>query len=427
MKKDIFSRTKRKIIAISITIVFFCLIIFATITQVFYYSRFLKNVDYQLMEQKKLISGDVFNGGSGYSTQKNTHIPENFKGRPDTKAMRVPPNLIVILYNNGEFQAMSNNLYFSEDNLPQFPDNSDDNIVTIESNGYAFRGVSVTHDSKKIQILANIDSEIASMKRLVTSMIFGLITLIAIALVLSAYLAAKVIKPVREAYDKQVYFVQDASHEMRTPLAVIKGKLELLANASGDRIYDHFDHISKIMSEIRGLEKLNSDLLLLSKEDLNLGNNIEKFDLNDFIDEISEFYTDLAEIKKKKFTIIRPEESTQVEWDYNKIKRALTVLLENAFKYTDENGEIHLKIEIIKKYVRISVKDNGIGIKEEEKTRIFDRFYRSEFVRGKNIGGTGIGLSLLKSIGKSFGIKIKVNSEYGVGSEFILDIPKVIK
>ena len=379
------------------------------------------------MEQKKLISGDVFNGGSGYSTQKNTHIPENFKGRPDTKAMRVPPNLIVILYNNGEFQAMSNNLYFSEDNLPQFPDNSDDNIVTIESNGYAFRGVSVTHDSKKIQILANIDSEIASMKRLVTSMIFGLITLIAIALVLSAYLAAKVIKPVREAYDKQVYFVQDASHEMRTPLAVIKGKLELLANASGDRIYDHFDHISKIMSEIRGLEKLNSDLLLLSKEDLNLGDNIEKFDLNDFIDEISEFYTDLAEIKKKKFTIIRPEESTQVEWDYNKIKRALTVLLENAFKYTDENGEIHLKIEIIKKYVRISVKDNGIGIKEEEKTRIFDRFYRSEFVRGKNIGGTGIGLSLLKSIGKSFGIKIKVNSEYGVGSEFILDIPKVIK
>lgn len=427
MKKDIFSRTKRKIIAISITIVFFCLIIFATITQVFYYSRFLKNVDYQLMEQKKLISGDVFNGGSGYSTQKNTHIPENFKGRPDTKAMRVPPNLIVILYNNGEFQAMSNNLYFSEDNLPQFPDNSDDNIVTIESNGYAFRGVSVTHDSKKIQILANIDSEIASMKRLVTSMIFGLITLIAIALLLSAYLAAKVIKPVREAYDKQVYFVQDASHEMRTPLAVIKGKLELLANASGDRIYDHFDHISKIMSEIRGLEKLNSDLLLLSKEDLNLGDNIEKFDLNDFIDEISEFYTDLAEIKKKKFTIIRPEESTQVEWDYNKIKRALTVLLENAFKYTDENGEIHLKIEIIKKYVRISVKDNGIGIKEEEKTRIFDRFYRSEFVRGKNIGGTGIGLSLLKSIGKSFGIKIKVNSEYGVGSEFILDIPKVIK
>ena len=427
MKKDIFLRTKRNIIIISITIVFFCLIIFSAITQMFYDSRVLKNVDHQLMEQKKLLSGDVFNDGSGYSTQNNTHIPENFKGRPDGKFMRVPPNLIVILYDNGQLINMSMNMYFSENNLPEFPNDYDGNIVTLESNGYKFRGISVTHENKEIQVLINIDVEIESMKRLGTSILFGLIALIAITLVLSAYLASKVIKPVREAYDKQVYFVQDASHEMRTPLAVIRGKLELLAGASCDRIGDHFEHISKIMSEIRGLEKLNSDLLLLSKEDLSLGDNITKFDLNDFIDEISEFYTDLAEIKEKNFDIIRPEKSTHVEWDYIKIKRVLTILLENAFKYTDENGQIQLKIEILKKTVRISVKDNGIGIKEEDKERIFDRFYRSELVRGKNIGGTGIGLSLLKSISNSFEIKVKVNSEYGAGSEFILDIPKATK
>lgn len=427
MKKDLFSRTRRNITAISITIVFLCLIVFSAITQIFYYSRVLRNVDIQLMEQKKLLSGDVFNGGDGYSTQKNTHIPENFKGKPEDKGMRVPPNLIVILYKDNEFQAMSNNLYFSEDNLPKFPKNSEDKIVSLEINGYKFRGISVKQENKEFQIFSNIDAEIGSMYRLATSILFGLIILVVVALAMSAYLASRVIKPVREAYDKQVYFVQDASHEMRTPLAVIKGKLELLANASGDRIDDHFEHISKIMSEIRGLEKLNSDLLLLSKEDLSLGDNIGEFDLNDFIDEISEFYTDLAEIKEKKFSIIRPEESTKVQWDYTKIKRVLTILLENAFKYTDENGEIILKIEIIKKYIRISVKDNGIGIKEEDKSRIFDRFYRSEFVRGQNIGGTGIGLSLLKSISKSFDIKIKVNSEYGVGSEFILDIPKVTK
>ena len=366
MKKDIFSKTKRNIIAISITIVFFCLIIFSVITQIFYYSRVLGSVDHLLNDQIKLLSGDVFNNGSGYSTEKNTHIPENFKGKPGDKAMRVPPNLIVILYNDGEFQNMSNNMYFSEDNLPQFPKNSYDKIVTLDSNGYKFRGISVIHENREIQVLANIDSEIDSIKRLSTSIIFGLVVLVAIALALSAYLASKVVKPVREAYDKQVYFVQDASHEMRTPLAVIKGKLELLANASGDKIDDHFEHISKIMSEVRGLEKLNSDLLLLSKEDLSLGDNIGRFDLNDFIDEISEFYTDLAEIKDKKFSIIRPEESTMVEWDYNKIKRVLTILLENAFKYTDENGEIQLKIELLKKSVKISVKDNGIGIKAED-------------------------------------------------------------
>ena len=79
------------------------------------------------------------------------------------------------------------------------------------------------------------------------------------------------------------------------------------------------------------------------------------------------------------------------------------------------------------KHIKITVKDNGIGIKEEEQKRIFDRFYRSDAVRGQNISGTGIGLSLLKSISKNFGIKLKVNSEYGVGSEFILMIPKMIK
>lgn len=422
-KKDLFFKTKRNITAISITIVFVCLIVFAIITQFFYYSAVLNSVDRQLLEQKKLLSGDIFNGGKDYSTQKNTHVPENFIGIPSNKALRVPPNLIVIIYENNIFKAMSSNLYFLENSLPQFPKNSENKIVTIEYGSYTFRGVSVTQGDKKIQILTNINVEIESMKRLTTSILLGLIILIVIALFLSAYLASKVLKPVREAYDKQVYFVQDASHEMRTPLAVIKGKLELLASASGDRIDDHFEHLSKIMSEIRGLEKLNSDLLLLSKEDLNLGDSIETFELNDFIEEIEEFYTDLAEIKEKTFSVIKPKDNIQVKWDYTKIKRALTILLENAFKYTDENGAIQMKFEIIKKYVRITVKDNGIGIKEEDKIRIFDRFYRSEFVRGQNISGTGIGLSLLKSIAKSFNIKIKVNSEYGVGSEFILDIP----
>ncbi len=430
MKKDIFSKARRNIIAISITTVFLCLIIFSAVTQIVYNTRVLKNIDIQLMEQKRILGIDIFNERANFAADENRHIPENFKGRPENpedKAMRVPPNLIVIVYKDGEFQRMSNNLYFSEDYLPTFPDGVEDEIVSLELGGYHFRGISIVKENTEMQILTNIDTQIDSMKKLFTSIVSGLIVLIVIALAFSAYLASKAIKPVREAYDKQVYFVQDASHEMRTPLAVIKGKLELLVNSPKDNIGDHFEHISKIMSEIRGLEKLNSDLLLLSKEDLNIEESIGNFDLSDFIDEIEEFYTDLAEIKEREFEVIRPNTTIQVTWDYNKIKRMITILLENAFKYTNENGKIQLKIEIIKKYVKISVKDNGIGIKDEDKKRIFDRFYRSEFVRGKNISGTGIGLSLLKAIAKSCGIKIKVNSKYGEGSEFILDIPQVIK
>ena len=136
---------------------------------------------------------------------------------------------------------------------------------------------------------------------------------------------------------------------------------------------------------------------------------------------------DFAEIKERNFKVIRPESGKKVSWDYNKVKRAVIILLENAFKYTEEGGEIILSIQEVNKYIRISVKDNGIGIKKEDQERIFDRFYRSEIVRGKNISGTGIGLSLLKSMAKNFGIKLKLDSECGKGSQFILDIPRVIK
>lgn len=427
MKKDLFSVTKRNIIAVSITIVFLCLIVFAIITQFFYSSRLLENVDKQLKQQEELLNTYVFNWEDGYIPENNRRIPPEFIGRVEGKPPRIPPNLIAIIYDNNEYENMSNNLYFDKDNLPVFPKNSEGKIVTIESNGYSFRGISIVKGNKRIDILANIDAENQSIKRLRTSIVLSFIVLIVISLIFCTYLASKVLKPVRNAYEKQVHFVQDASHEMRTPLAVIKGKLELMVRSPNDTIGDQFEYISKIMSEVRGLEKLNSDLLLLSKEDLDLGTNIVEFNLDDFIDDISDFYMDFAEIKEKKFEVIRPEAGKKVTWDYNKVKRAVIILLENAFKYTEEGGEITLSIQDLNKYIRITVKDNGIGIKKEDLDRIFDRFYRSEIVRGKNISGTGIGLSLLKSMSKNFGIKLKVNSEYGKGSEFILDIPVVIK
>lgn len=471
MKRDIFSATKKSIIAISTSVVFACLIIFAMITNVLYSSKVLDNVDHQILEQKDFITKQplnfdykgIFDSGNfndhenkiqnqiqslndiqpqtgnnsegakksefpnKFEDQKDGQINKGLEGKPNGKFMKIPPNLIIIIYKNDTFETMSKNLYFTEDDLPVIPQDAKEGIVTLTSNENSFRAIMIDNGDYNIQVIANIDSEVSSANRLKTSIIKSLIILIIIAALLSTYLAARVVKPIREAYEKQVYFVQDASHEMRTPLAVIKGKLELLAHSWGDTIDDHFEHISKMMSEVRGLEKLNTDLLLLSKEDLDLATNITNFQLNDFVDDLSEFYTDLAEIKEKKFSVTKPKEEIFVQWDYDKIKRSVVILIENAFKYTEENGEITLSIEDMNKYVKIAVMDNGIGIKEEEQKRIFDRFYRSEVVRGQNISGTGIGLSLLKSISKNFGIKLKVNSKYGEGSEFILMIPKVIK
>lgn len=428
MKKDIFSSTRKKITIISTVIVFLCLIIFAIITEVLYSSRVLDNVDMQINGMVGAFKEDNNdNGFYAINSVIKKEPPFNFKFKSEGKPMRVPPNLIVIIYKDNEFESMSNNLYFSSTSLPDVPDESLNNLMTIQRDNYNFRVTTVEIDNYKIEVLSNIDSEVRSINRLRNSILVSFIILMTICFLLSRFLASRVLKPVKEAYDKQVFFVQDASHEMRTPLAVIKGKLELLAHSFGDTIDTHFDLISKMMSEIRALEKLNSDLLLLSKEDINSSSQIKNIDLDQFIDDIGEFYTDIAEVKNRKFEVIRPFNKISVKWDYDKVKRVVVILLENAFKYTNEGGYINLKFEETNKYIDISVKDNGIGMDDKDKERIFDRFYRSDKVRAQNISGNGIGLSLLKSIAKKFDIKVKVNSRISEGTEFILTVPKEFK
>lgn len=406
-KKDIFFRTKRKVTILSTFIVFLCLFIFAIITKTLYTSIVFSHIDKQLMDERNAYIS-VLNANRG--------IP------------KLPPNIIMIVQDGNGGVLMNQNYYFDSDNLPSFPDNSEDKIVTLTSGEYAFRGIKFKFGDVHISLVINVDSELQSINQLMRSIVLSLIILIIIALILSYYLSSKIMKPVKEAYDKQVFFVQDASHEMRTPLAVIRGKLELLANKWGDTIDNNFEHISKMMSEVRGLEKLNSDLLLLSKEDIDGNINITEFSLKEFIRDISDFYIDLAEIQEKSFKVIEKlDTNIKVNWDYNKVKRMIIILIENSFKYTKDNAEIKLIFEDSGKNIKVTVKDNGIGIKEEDQERIFDRFFRSADVRVKSISGSGIGLSLLKSIAKTLDIKIKLTSKVAEGTEFNLLIPKVIK
>ena len=412
-KKDIFYKTKRKVTVLSTVIVFLCLLIFAIITKALYTSIVFSHIDKQLMDEKNAYT-NVLSVGRDV---------RDLRGIP-----KLPPNIIMVIQGANGIALVNQNYYFDSNNLPDFPENSADKIVTFTSGDYTFRGIKFQFNDLKISLIINVDSEIQSVNQLMNSIVLSFIILIIIALILSYYLSSKIMKPVKDAYDKQVFFVQDASHEMRTPLAVIRGKLELLANKWGDTIDNNFEHISKMMSEIRGLEKLNSDLLLLSKEDVDGSVNITEFSLDDFISDVSEFYVDLAEIQEKSFNVTtRLDANTKVSWDYNKIKRMIIILIENAFKYTKENGNIQLIFEDAGKNIKVTVKDNGIGIKEEEQERIFDRFFRSADVRVKSISGSGIGLSLLKSIAKTLDIKVKLTSKVAEGTEFNLLIPKVIK
>lgn len=415
-KKDIFYKTRKNVTIISTSIVFLCLFVFVIIFQGIYKSNTFRNIDSEIINQKNIVQKDIIR-------RENNDNPY-FKKDYILKILNMKPNMIVIINDGNKGNVVTQNPYFLDNKILDFRIDQYDKIINIKNEGYNFRGIKFKHRQYDIEVIMNIDTELQSIKGIKRSLYISLILLLIIALILSKFLADWVIKPLKKAYDKQVYFVQDASHEMRTPLAVIKGKIELLTKDLGYKLDDNFEHISKIMTEIRSLEKLNKDLLILSKEDIDSSVNIQSYKLDDFIMDISEFYNDLAEIQEKEFNVLKPKEDIEVIWEYEKIKRCVVILLENAFKYTRENGKINLIFESSNKFITIKVQDNGIGIKEKDQSRIFDRFFRTDDVRAEDISGSGIGLSLLSSISKTLGFKIKLVSKYNEGSEFTLVIPK---
>lgn len=409
-KRDIFTRTRRNIMFSSLAIVLICLMAFSLFIQFFYRARLFKGVDQQILTHKNMILNEQIIKKKGEDEEIIIPAP-------------LTPDLISFVWKDGQIADQSPHTYFGENKYPVFPSGYSGEVITLESGNYTYRAISFEKEGLIIQLLMNVDSEIESVKQLEKANIISLVGLIGIALALAYYLATLVLKPVRKAYNQQVHFVQDASHEMRTPLAVLKGEIELITSHAKEQIEDHFEELSRMMSEIRGLEKLNSDLLLLSKEDIEGSIVINLVDLEHFTESLTEYYVDLAQMQGKDFSVLIQCENRQVKWDEIKVKRCLTILLENAFKYTREGDQIKLIIQSEIKYIKIQVMDTGRGIKEEDKARIFDRFFRSSDVRAEAIEGSGIGLSLLQSLANTLRINVKVQSIDQKGSCFTLEIP----
>jgi len=429
IKSNIFARTKKRLVIINMAVVIFSMLIFSAIIVLFYSLTLFSKVDSEINNQ--IIMTEQFL----YDTNNNLNrLPGDLNGvvngrRPKLRLDSTPirnPKFIIFIYDEEQLIFKTTDIFYLNDEKPNVP-NVYDKIFNFKDKGYNFRGKTFIYESFKVQIMVNTDSEVDALYRLfqVVSVCLGM--LLATSYLLAKYLTSKALKPIKKSYDEQVYFIQDASHEMRTPLSIIKGKAELLAVHPNDTIESHIEDISFIMSEIRAMEKLNRDLLMLSKEDVDTSVDAKKLDLLALANEIEEFFEMVSTIQDKHFTIIKPNQWEFVNWDYAKIKQALTILLDNAFKYTEAGDSIYLTFKTSEKDVVITVEDTGYGIKEIDKNRIFDRFFRSDDIRGKNIDGSGIGLSILKSLSRVHKFNIKVQSTESIGTKFILTIPKIIK
>ena len=393
INKKVFNKTKSSLIKINIVVVLSFLILFSIFIYTYFKGVTYKSIDNKLNNELESIAIQL--------TRQSMIYP----------VTKYPSNMIYIYKRDRVMYYTPQNGYFS-DVLPNRYTNKLNDIFTFSENGYTFRELNVEIDEYQIQIIRNIDSEISSLRQLIFVFIIGILISLIITYYLAVYLTKKALIPIETAWNNQAKFIQDASHELRTPISIISSKLERMLKHPNSTISDEVETIADAMSEIRRSKKMISDLLSLTKEEAITKLNITEVNIKNFIKDICVDYVDIADIQEKRFEMNFNLKNETIFTDENKLRQLLLIFIDNAFKYTKENDFIAINInQKDNVYTEISIIDSGVGIKQEDIPYIFDRFFRSENVRDKDIEGSGIGLSIAKMIAINLGVEISVKCE----------------
>ncbi|PLT32876.1 two-component sensor histidine kinase [Bacillus sp. V5-8f] len=245
-----------------------------------------------------------------------------------------------------------------------------------------------------------------------------------VAFFLSRVMSKKAMVPISKAFTRQQEFVADASHELRTPLSVMLSSINAM-EMTVDTQKDEFSGkvLSNMKDEVKRMTGLVGDLLTLARSDSGTVElRRETFDLRPIAEKAIESVGPLAKAKGIKLGFHGPD-TLITNGDSERLTYLFYIMLDNGIKYTPNEGEVQLFIAAEGKELVIQAKDSGIGIKPEEQARIFDRFYRSDKVRSRQMGSHGLGLAIAKWIVEIHGGTIRVDSELGKGSTFTVRIP----
>ena len=245
----------------------------------------------------------------------------------------------------------------------------------------------------------------------------------------------------QEAYQRQQRFVADASHELRAPITSIRCNLDLLAKAPDLPPEEAQGALGDARTEAERMGRLVNDLLLLARADsmqqtssFNDGytkNNLQEIDLDSLLLDVFRQYRPAGESSPNGKEVWGPRLTLQhiaplkVLGDADQLKQALVALVDNALKYTPQEGYVSLSLTSADGYALVKVSDTGIGILPEDLPHIFERFYRANRARIRDHGGSGLGLAIVQSIVQEHNGSIEAESTAGKGCIFTLQLPLV--
>lgn len=235
-------------------------------------------------------------------------------------------------------------------------------------------------------------------------------------------IAGKTLKPIKETLESQKRFLADASHDLRTPLAIIKSEAQVLIQSNSDQVQDYKKVVESTLEEINKMSRLVDDLLIIARTDvIHINTIIEKFDVQNLLQKI----TSKMEIQahKKNITLILKDSIPfLISGNTHTLERAIRNIVQNAINYTPNNGTVSLSLTQEKNVCLLEITDTGVGINQKDLPYVFDRFYKTEHSRNDG-SGSGLGLPITKQIVEQHGGSIKLLSKVGIGTEVIITIP----
>ena len=220
-------------------------------------------------------------------------------------------------------------------------------------------------------------------------------------------------------------FVSMVAHELKTPMAAVLGFLNIILDPSLKITQEQqVDYMSRSKNRLQGLLEMVNDLLDISRMEMKTkSRELKELSVGGIVKSTVDFLE--LELKKKGVTVNSryQEDLPLIKADNNEITRLFTNLIGNSIKYNKDNGTIDIDVSTSGNFIVTKISDTGIGMKPEDKARLFSEFYRIKNEHTRSISGTGLGLSIVKRIAESYSGKVEVESEYGKGSTFIVYLP----
>lgn len=354
------------------------------------------------MEKGDTIINKVFTGDS---------LSFNIEVGPDGKILKI--NSFIDMPEEAYYKAAQTAWSNKKNNFPitiegrkwQYVISQPSNQVIIGNN----QKLTTVENKHQITFLDVTESNKTLFKLLTTLIIVGLIMLFVI-FVISLYFANRAIKPIAETWEKQTQFVADASHELKTPLSIINANYDALLANKEETIISQLKWMEYIKIGTDRMTKLINDLLCLAKvEDVNLEIPKTQFNISKVINDVM-LSMEALMIENNIKLSHSIESDVIVKGNLEKVKQVVSLLLDNAIKYSNKNGTIDISLIKSKHQVIYSIKNSGKGIAKQDLPKVFDRFYRGDPSRAQEIVGYGLGLSIAKTIINRLGGEINVTS-----------------